>query len=362
MSTAALVGDGTVAFAGIMMVLAPAISKPTVPFGVRIPPEHTRAPLIRAQRRAYCMRAAMVVACCSAAAFLLPGDAPWWLLRLILLAEVAGCLACLQLARRKIAAVKSEAQWFAGRRQTVVADTGWRADPPRFPVGWLTPALAVIAATVAAGVIRYPDLPARLALASGRQVPKSPVSVFGPVIGQAYATLVFTGVVLLICRARPDIEAADPAASAARYRAFLGRFMRAVLALAGCVDFTLMLSALRTWQACRLSGADAALPLLPCAAGLAVVGVVAVRAGQGGFRLAPHGYRPAGTAVTDRDDDRFWKGGVLYVNRSDPALMVARRFGAGWTFNFANPAAWLLIGSVVATSAGLAVILTVLRG
>jgi uncharacterized membrane protein len=358
----ALAGDGRVAFAGIMMVLAPVASKPTVPFGVRVPPERTGAPLIRVQRRAYCLRTAAVVACCSAGAFLLPGHAPWWQSRLILLAEVAGCLACLQLARRKIAAVKSEGQWFAGRRQAVVADTGWRTDPPRFPVGWLAPALAVIVATVMAGIFRYPDLPARLALSSGRLVPKSPASVFAPAIGQVYVTLVYAGVVLLICRARPDIEAADPAASAARYRAFLGRVMRAVLALAGCLNLTLMLSALRTWQVCRLSGAGAAIPLLPCAAGLAIVGVVAVRAGQGGFRLARDGHRPAGTAVTDRDDDRFWKAGILYVNRGDPALIVARRFGAGWTFNFANPVAWLLITSVAATSAGLTVILTVLRG
>jgi len=58
---------------------------------------------------------------------------------------------------------------------------------------------------------------------------------------------------------------------------------------------------------------------------------------------------------TDRDDDRFWKSGLLYVNRDDPAVVVAARFGAGWTLNLGNPAAWLIIAGTVAVLAGLAV-------
>jgi hypothetical protein len=49
--TAALAAAGVVAFAGIMMVVAEVASKPTVPFGVRVPPERTRAPSIIAAPR-----------------------------------------------------------------------------------------------------------------------------------------------------------------------------------------------------------------------------------------------------------------------------------------------------------------------
>jgi len=34
--------------------------------------------------------------------------------------------------------------------------------------------------------------------------------------------------------------------------------------------------------------------------------------------------------------------------------MVGARFGVGWTFNLANPMAWLVIAGIVATPAGLA--------
>lgn len=66
--------------------------------------------------------------------------------------------------------------------------------------------------------------------------------------------------------------------------------------------------------------------------------------------------RPGPAAGTDRDDDRFWKAGLVYVNRGDPAVMVSARFGLGWTLNLGNPAAWLLIGAILASGAGLAVL------
>ena len=84
--------DAIVGFAGIAMVLAPVVSKPTVPFGVRVPPERTDASIIRTQRRAYACRTATFAACCTAAAFLLPAGAAWWLPRLILLLPVAAGL------------------------------------------------------------------------------------------------------------------------------------------------------------------------------------------------------------------------------------------------------------------------------
>ncbi|HTS81337.1 MAG TPA: DUF5808 domain-containing protein [Myxococcaceae bacterium] len=36
--------------------------------------------------------------------------------------------------------------------------------------------------------------------------------------------------------------------------------------------------------------------------------------------------------------------GLLYVNPEDPRLVVPKRWGVGWTFNFARPAAWVLLG------------------
>ena len=302
---------------------APAVSRPTLQFGVRVPRERAGAPVIRRERRAYYWRTAAIGACCTVVAVALQGHGSWWLPRIILLPELAAGFGCFWVARRKIAAVKNADGWFAGLRQTVVTDTSWRTDPPRFPVRWLVPALAVIAATAAVGALRYPGLPAHIVTGSGHRVSKSAVSVL-VVAFQLYVTALWTGIMLIIYRSRPDIEAADPAASTLRYRRFLAAFARALLIMAALVDTSLLLIALRDWQVYRLSGIVQALAVLPFAAGLVLLATVAARSGQGGSRLNGNVRGLALATGTDRDDDRFWKAGLLYVNRDDPALVVGR--------------------------------------
>ena len=355
MSAGSLAGVFTVPLVGALMCVAAASARPTVQFGVRVPRERAGAPVIRRERRAYCWRTAAVGVCCTVVAVTVQGYGSWWLSRIILLAELAADLGCFWVARRKIAAVKNADKWFAGLRQTIVADTSWRTDPPCFPVRWLIPALAVVAATAAVGALRYPGLPAHILTGSGHRVPKSVASAL-IVAGQLYFTAVYSGLMLIVHRSRPDIEAADPAASTLRYRRFLAAFTRALLTLVALVDTSLLLVALHDWQVYRLPGTGRALPVLPVAAGVLLLAAVAARAGQGGSRLNGNVRGLAPAAGTDRDDDRFWKAGLLYLNRDDPAIVVGSRFGAGWTLNLGNPAARLIIAGIVAAWAGLVVI------
>jgi uncharacterized membrane protein len=51
-----------------------------------------------------------------------------------------------------------------------------------------------------------------------------------------------------------------------------------------------------------------------------------------------------------RPPDEGWKA-IFYSNRDDPALFVPKRFGIGYTLNFANPWSWavlVLISAMVA--------------
>jgi uncharacterized membrane protein len=176
------------------------------------------------------------------------------------------------------------------------------------------------------------------------------------VAGQLYFTTVYSGLMLIVHHSRPDIEAADPAASMLRYRRFLSAFTRALLTMAALADTSLLLIALPDWQVYRLSGIGRVLPVLPFVAGVLLLAAVAARAGQGGSRLNGNVRGLARADGTDRDDDRFWKAGLLYVNRDDPALVVGARFGVGWMLNFGTPVAWLLIAGFAACLVGLAVL------
>ena len=57
--------------------------------------------------------------------------------------------------------------------------------------------------------------------------------------------------------------------------------------------------------------------------------------------------QPASTDASDSDTGH-WVAGVFYVNHENPRLLVPKRFGGGWTFNFAHPLAWALITALLA--------------
>jgi uncharacterized membrane protein len=54
------------------------------------------------------------------------------------------------------------------------------------------------------------------------------------------------------------------------------------------------------------------------------------------------------TGLTHREDDKYWRSGLFYVNGEDHALVVPRRFGLGWTLNFGNPTAVMILAGVLA--------------
>lgn len=346
MTPATLLAVLYVPMTGVLICLSPAISRPTLQFGIRIPGDRAAMPVVRGERRTFYRRTAAVTVCCTIAALLVARRGSTWAVQVILVAELLADLGCFGLARNKIAAAKQAGGWFAGRRQVVTADTSWRTSPVRFPVRWLAPAVVVIAATVLIKVLRHPVLP------TGHLAARSSFTGYGPVIGQLYVTTLWTGLLRIIYRSRPDVDAADPALSARQYRRFLVVMARTMLTLVALVDLSVLLSALRRWQIGHFPDVVAVLPI---AVGLVILSVVTVRAGQGGSRLSG-GRRIGPAAVADRDDDRFWKAGLFYVNRDDPAIMVGRRFGVGWTFNFGNRLAWLVLGVIVGGLVGLAIL------
>ncbi len=327
--------------------LTPSLTTPTLPFGVRVPAERVNAPVITEQRRRYrwlvIVGGAGVAVCATlatAAGLAFPGMVPL-LLPLVVLVAFAR-------ANRAIAAVKRNEDWYRGLRQGVVTDTSLRTEPQRFPWLWSVPALLVVAATAVTGVISYPSVPERFPThfnAAGHAdsyASKSIGEVFVPVFVQAGMTALLLALAWGAFRARPELDPARPVDSARRHRRFSVRAVVSLLVLAACVDLSMLVAAWSVWRAGSLSPLFVLLPLL--VGGVVVIGV-ALRTGQAGSRLpATEGAaQETDTGIVRRDDDRYWRGaGSIYVNRADPSLLVQKRSGFGWTFNFGNPRAVLL--------------------
>ena len=59
------------------------------------------------------------------------------------------------------------------------------------------------------------------------------------------------------------------------------------------------------------------------------------------------------TSGSDGTPDRGWKFGLIYVNPNDPALLVEKRFGVGYTLNFGNRALlWILAAAALVIALG----------
>ncbi len=66
--------------------------------------------------------------------------------------------------------------------------------------------------------------------------------------------------------------------------------------------------------------------------------------------------QPTSTDPSERDNS-YRVAGIFYVNPENPRLLVPKRLGGGWTFNFACPLAWVytvgvlaLIGLIIAAA------------
>lgn len=257
-------------------------------------------------------------------------------------------------ARSRVRAIKERRGWKAEGdvRSAVVAE----GEVPR-PVSlwWEALNLPVAAVTVALGVVGYAAMPDQVPMHVGFDgqvngwAEKGPLAVaLAPCI-QLFLTAVMVLAHWTIVRSKCPNAPDMPVSSAYAYC----RFARAQSVYMVTLGVALNLS-LVCMQAAMTGGMDMAMAGLVVAAVAvaAVVGAaaIAVLYGQAGARVVA---KVGDDAAMPFDDDRYWKLGVLYVNRDDPSLFVPARFGVGWTCNFARPAVWAVMGGVVALTVAL---------
>lgn len=245
--------------------------------------------------------------------------------------------------RSKVQAYKRQQGWRA-EGGTQVGFVGDEPFAKPLSVKWDLLFLIPIALTAALGVAGYGSMPDMLPLrvdfagtVTGMQ-PKSPGLVAFPVIAVAFISACLAFYHWSIVRSKRLGDPAMPAASAWAY----ARFARAhsvlvvvaglLAGLIGPLMELMFVGILSIWEAAGLCLAV----VLPIVIGAVAVSVVY---GQSGSRLLVH---MEGSDRMMRDDDRYWKAGIFYVNRDDASLFLPERFGIGWTLNWARPAAWAL--------------------
>jgi uncharacterized membrane protein len=342
-----------IALVGLLFLLMPGLTRPDVFFAVTVEPAFRATGEGRRATALY--RAVSVAASVLALAALwltAHRDArePWAVLALLV--QIAGTTGGFLLARRLV--LPHAAQPATAREAVLSPSRG------ALPGGWLLQAVPFLVLAVIAVVVqlRWADMPARmpvhwtLAGHADRWADRTPAGVFMPIVTAALMCGLMLATAIGLLRSRRVRATGEGAPGEAAFR----RVTIVVLFVAE------MLIALAASQPSlrALYPANLVVPILGAAtAAGAVVTVLLVlfmvRLGQGGSRRAP---LPAGGApVGDRTPDSAWILGMIYVNHDDPALLVEKRFGIGYTLNFGHPLAWVLIGLLV----GILVLLTMLR-
>lgn len=203
------------------------------------------------------------------------------------------------------------------------ADTAW----------WTSTALALVPLLVSAVTlgIFWKRLPVRLPIHWGFNghpngwAARSPWTVFGPLAGGAtvVALLTYTGV------------------GASRYSpGFAGRKTVLGAALQGLRAVAWLISMLFSAAACLPLAKDSTAWVYFVVAGSVVASLLLLAFLVDRSLRLP---KEALTAARRTTDDRFWTAGLIYRNPDDPALWVPKRTGLGYTLNFGQPVAWMVL-------------------
>jgi uncharacterized membrane protein len=193
--------------------------------------------------------------------------------------------------------------------------------------------------------LHWNDIPSRIPVHWGlngpdRWVDRTPLAVYGFIAMIAAVSLMMSLAGYATMYASRRVAATGPAAEIERKYRTAG--------FAGLLALAYVLAIV----APPIEGAIPEVPFAPAiiiVTSLAMV-VTLMYYGQGGTRLSyAHTSVVNDPPVGDRTADDRWKWGVFYYNPDDPAFLVEKRFGLGWTWNFGHRLSWLLIPVLVLT-------------
>lgn len=254
--------------------------------------------------------------------------------------------------RKRVKAIKREEGWKA-ERDEAVALIGFEEAPAPPSLAWNVVYVPIVLITLALGLALYPStpdlVPTHIDFAGNvnQWTPKGPALIAFPLLVEVFMAACFIFSHWMTIRSKKDVDPARPAISAYAYGAFAraecilllvsGSVLTAVLGIVMILMMTEILSMLVTIA-------------LIIVATLILVGAtiaISVVYGQSGSRLVKR-LDASGDIIADNDE--HWKAGIFYWSKDDASLILPKRFGVGWTMNWARPAAWLIVGGFTLAS------------
>lgn len=254
--------------------------------------------------------------------------------------------------RKRVEAIKREEGWKA-ERDEAVALIGFEEAPVPPSLAWNVVYVPIVFITLAIGLTLYPStpdlVPTHFDFAGNvnQWTPKGPALIAFPLLFEVFMAACFIFSHWMTIRSKKDIDPARPAISAYAY----GAFARAecILLLVGGSVLTAVLGIVMILMMTEILSMPVTIALIIVTTLVFVGATIAIPVvyGQSGSRLVKR-LEENGDIIADNDE--HWKAGIFYWNKDDASLFLPKRFGVGWTMNWARPAAWLIVGGFTLAS------------
>lgn len=242
--------------------------------------------------------------------------------------------------------LKEERKWGESKKQTIAINTKFHSQKKVYSNGWFIIPLAISIGTIILTSIFFDKIPNKIPMKYDFEgnvtnwSNKSYWSVYQLPFIQLFLSGLFLYMNQAISKSKQQINAANPEKSMQQNVIFRKRwslFLIITSILITILFFLIQLSFIIDMNQAILQGVS--LGLVAFIILMAII--ISIVTGQGGSRVKIT--KKENNMMVNYNDDQYWKLGVFYYNRNDPSIWVEKRFGSGWTMNFARPLGWIII-------------------
>lgn len=351
----------------IVVMSMPYLTRKTESFGVSIPEEVYDHLDLRRMRKQYARQtgilSTIVVVLYIILNFLLGNNqqVQGILISISLSVFIVGSFLVYLSFHRKMKKRKKTENWTEGKQQKTLIHTGFREKKLTYSNGWFAISFVLIFLMSVVTYWMYDRIPEQIPMQYNYNgevtnwAEKSYRSVMVMPIMQVYLTLLFLFINTMIAKAKQQLNAENPEKSMQQIIIFRRRWS-AYIIITG-IGLTVLFSIIQLSYIIPIN--PILLTVVPFIFGIGVtVGaiVLSFTTGQGGSRVKTTTGQKG--EMIDQDDDQYWKLGQFYYNPKDPTLFLEKRFGIGWTINFARPLAWMLFLVIILLAVGIPFVLT----
>jgi len=330
----------------LIFSFTPYLTRRSEAFGVSIPAAQYNNPTLVSLRRRYRNLGLIIGAVLLAVLFCLYWtDIAFLLSNILMIIQLVIYFLLYLWFHKQTKELKAAQNWTEHTTTTIAVDIS-PAGKSYISPAWLLLFPLIMVLTAILGVVLYPAAPDRIvthwsmAGVANAWTDKSYGVVWFALVQQLFMSALMCFVFYITKNARRQIDADNIEESSKRVNLFRKAWGYYIIIMGVFLNLTFVLT-----LASMLGALDARVMSMVLIAGFVLILAGAcwlvVTVGQGGSRIKLP--RKGGGYISVRDDDRYWKLGTIYYNPEDPAVFVEKRFGIGWTCNFARPMSWVFL-------------------